>query len=120
MSANNDPALKEDPHYQAALMYLKRGLPKNKIADHLVQDGISRAEATSLSTKVWRENLASRQTNAKILIGFAIFLVFVGISIITVRLLSSGEIPPLLSPAYLFFIMALYIGVKGWRDLKIS
>jgi hypothetical protein len=120
MSAAKNLPANEDPHYQAALVYLKRGLSKQKIADNLVQDGISRAEATSLSTKVWRENSASRQTNARILIAFAVFLIFVGISLIIVRLLSSGEIPPLLSPAYVFFMMALYLAYKGFRDLKAA
>lgn len=120
MPARTEPTVNQDPHYQAALVYLKRGLSKQKIADNLVQDGISRAEATSLSTKVWRENTASRQTNAKILIGFSGFLVFVGICIILIRVFSSGELPPILSPAYAFFLMASYLAYKGFRDLKAA
>jgi hypothetical protein len=110
----------QDPHYQAALVYLKRGLSKQKIADNLVQDGISRAEATSLSTKVWRENRALRQTNAKILIGFAVFLLLLGLGIVLVRVFSGGELPSLLSPVSLIFLMAIYPAYKGFRDLKAA
>lgn len=106
----------EEIQYKAALTYLKSGLNQKRIADELVKDGMNRADALSLSAKVWQENGSSRKDNAKIVLGYGAFFLFLGVAFIVIRFVSVGEIPPILSPTYLCFALAFYLFYKGWRD----
>jgi hypothetical protein len=110
----------DDIQYKAALSYLKRGFNEKRISDELVKDGMSHADALSISAKVWKENGSSRRDNAKIVLGYGVFLLFLGISFLVLRFVSVGEIPPILSPTYLFFALAFYLFYKGWRDWQTS
>ena len=110
----------DDIEYKAALSYLKRGFDQKRITDELVKDGMSQADALSISAKVWQENGSSRRDNAKIVLGYGAFLFFLGIVFTVIRYLSIGEAPPILSPTYLFFAMAFYLFYKGWRDWQTA
>jgi hypothetical protein len=110
---------KSDAAYQLALQYLERGMNQQKIADQLVQQGISRPAANELARKVWKENLATRSQNVTILIGAGAFFTILGMAFLIPRLMS-GSLPTF-SPAYLIILFGLYLTVRAyfnWREIR--
>ena len=110
---------KPDAVYQLALQYLQRGMNQQKIADQLVQQGISRPAANELARKVWKENLATRSQNVTILIGAGAFFVILGMAFLIPRLMN-GSLPTF-SPAYLIILFGLYLTVRAyfnWREIR--
>jgi hypothetical protein len=110
---------KPDVAYQLALQYLERGMNQQKIADQLVQQGISRPAAHSLARKVWKENLATRSQNVTILIGAGAFFTILGMAFLIPRLMN-GNLPTF-SPAYLIILFGLYLTIRAyfnWRELR--
>jgi hypothetical protein len=110
---------KPDAAYQLALQYLERGMNQQKIADQLVQQGLSRPAANELARKVWKENLATRSQNVTILIGAGAFFTILGMAFLIPRLMNGGL--PAFSPAYLIILFGLYLTLRAyfnWREIR--
>jgi hypothetical protein len=110
---------KPDAAYQLALQYLERGMNQQKIADQLVQQGISRPAANELARKVWKENLATRSQNVTILIGAGTFFTILGMAFLIPRLMN-GSLAAF-SPAYLIILFGLYLTIRAylnWREIQ--
>ncbi|MDQ7028090.1 MAG: hypothetical protein Q9P01_10770 [Anaerolineae bacterium] len=104
-----------DAMYQMALRYLERGMNQRKIADQLVQQGISRPDATELARQVWKENLGTRNQNVTILVGVGAFFIVLGIAFLMPRILDNGGLP-IFSPAYLMLLFGVYLAYRGYRE----
>jgi hypothetical protein len=110
---------KPDAAYQLALQYLERGMNQQRIADQLVQQGISRPAADELARKVWKENLSTRSQNVTILIGAGAFFTILGLAFLIPRLMN-GSLPTF-SPAYLIILFGLYLTIRAyfnWREIR--
>jgi hypothetical protein len=108
-----------DAKYQLAMRYLEQGMNQQKIADQLVQQGLSRPEANELARKVWKENPATRNQNIIILLGAGAFFTVLGIAFLIPRILNGAL--PTFSPAYLIILFGIYLTVRAylnWRELR--
>lgn len=109
------PQTDTDATYQMALHYLERGMNQKKIADQLVQQGISRPDAVALAQQVLRKNPATRNQNVTILVGVGVFFVVLGIVFLIPRILNNGGLPAF-SPAYLMILFGIYLAYRGYRE----
>ena len=79
-TANSPVSEASLPEYEAeAIRHLQRGLDKESIVKRLTDSGLSRATATTLTEKVWREHSSERRMNAYILLGVAVLLLLMAV-----------------------------------------
>ena len=111
------PETRDEAMYQKAVQYLERGMDEKKIADQLVQQGLSRPVAVEIARKVWKENLATRSQNVTILLGVGAFFIVLGISFLALSVSNTGALP-MLSPSYLLILFGIFLMVRGYFNRR--
>lgn len=103
--------------HEVALRYLERGMNQRKIADALVQQGVSRPQATEVAREVWKKNLSTRSQNTIILFGAGAFFIVLGLVFLLPRTLNGEGLPPF-SPSYLMMLFGVYLAYRGYLDRR--
>ena len=100
-----------------ALHYLEQGMTQKKIADALVQQGVSRPQATAVARKIWKANPATRSQNVIILYGAGAFFIVLGLVFLLPNTLNGGGLPAF-SPSYLMMFFGVYLAFRGYMDSR--
>ena len=116
-AAQVTPETRDEAMYQKAVKYLERGMDEKKIADQLVQQGLSRPVAVEIARKVWKENLATRSQNVTILLGVGALFIVLGISFLALSVSNTGALPTL-SPSYLLILFGIFLMVRGYLNRR--